>query len=685
MRISPFTVLPLWFLALLAAATAPAFAQGVSGIVLDQATAQPVEGAIVSLQATTERTVTLPDGTFDLPGAQGTSMVIVAAKKGFFNVSTTVAGPTTGISLLLEAVVLGDNQNYAFIDAQTCASCHPEQFIQWNGSPMNNAGVNTWLYDIYDGTGTPGGMGGFVYTRDSVHAPGNPNSECASCHQPEPWIQQPHKALDPIGALSPGSLHGISCEVCHKIANADPDFMNFPGIYPGGGVDFNRPDDPVAIHQVQYGALGDSSAHIPGLMRPSYNPEIAAETCGACHQDKNDPDGNGDFEEPNGIVSEPTYWEWANSEYADPTSEHYATCVTCHMPAYGSTFASTAFGSPTRDPETIRSHSIVGTTAEYLENAVEVTVNAVRVRDAIDVDVTIFNKFTGHHVPTGVTVRNMVLVIDAVRSSDNQVLTSLGTQVVHDLGGIGSPAQGYYAGEPGKFYAKVNHDANGNGPTFFTDAVGITFDNRIPALESDTTQYQFAAPSGPGEVQIRARLIYRRAFRFLVDAKQWTTDGHGNPLGDVQAPHYGHLMADVMTRVQDFGPGRPYCDVGANSTGNPARMGATGSASIATNDLVLIASNVPRPTLGLFVFGQGVASTPLGNGTNCIGTNLGRFDVLAPTPGNVVEQPVDLTQMPGGYVVLAGETLLFQYLYRDVEGGGAGFDLTDGYSITFKP
>ena len=683
MRTSLISVIPSWCLVLLAATPGAAEAQGVSGVVVDQATAQPIEGAIVTLQATTERTVTLANGTFDLPGAQGSAMVIVAAKKGFFNVSTTVNGPTAGLTLELEAVVVGDNPNYSFIDAQTCGSCHPDQLSQWAGSPMNKAGANTWLYDIYDGTGSAGGMGGFVYTRDSIHAASNPHSECASCHQPEPWIEQPHKALDPIGALSPGSMHGISCEVCHKIADADPAFMNFPGIYPGGGVSFNRPDDPLVTHQVQYGALGDTSFTLPTIMRPSYNPEIVAETCGVCHQDKNDPDGNGNFEEPNGVVSEPTYWEWRNSEYADPASEHYATCVTCHMPAYGSMFASTSGGSPQRDPETIRSHLIEGTTAQYLENAAEVTVDAVRTLGAIDVDVTVFNKFTGHHLPTGVTVRNMILVVEAVRTSDNQALTSIGAQAVHDLGGVGDPAQGYYAGLPGKFYAKVNHDINGNGPTFFTDAVGISFDSRIPALESDTTHYRFAAPSGTGEVEVRARLIYRRAFRFLVDAKQWTTDGHGNPLEEIQAPHFGHLMEDVTARAQDFGPGRPFCNTSANSTGAPARMGATGSASISSNDLTLIASNVPSPTLGLFLFGRGMDNTPLGNGTNCIGNTIGRYTVLPPSLGNVVHQPVDLNQMPNGHTVQPGETLYFQYIYRDVDARGAGFDLTDGYSITF--
>jgi cysteine-rich repeat protein len=98
---------------------------------------------------------------------------------------------------------------------------------------------------------------------------------------------------------------------------------------------------------------------------------------------------------------------------------------------------------------------------------------------------------------------------------------------------------------PGKFFAKVNHDALGNGPTFFTDATGIQFDNRIPALQIDASQYTFELPQEDGLVNVRARLIYRRAFRFLVDAKQWTQDGHGNPLEDVLPPHYGHLMEQI--------------------------------------------------------------------------------------------------------------------------------------------
>ncbi len=54
-------------------------------------------------------------------------------------------------------------------------------------------------------------------------------------------------------------------------------------------------------------------------------------------------------------------------------------------------------------------------------------------------------------------------------------------------------------------------------------------------------------------MNVRSRLIYRRAFRFLVDAKQWTQDGHGKPLEDVLAPHYGHLMESTEHVVEPSG------------------------------------------------------------------------------------------------------------------------------------
>ena len=297
-------------------------------------------------------------------------------------------------------------------------------------------------------------------------------------------------------------------------------------------------------------------------MRASYQPQLVAEVCAACHQDANDIHENHSFD---GVISEPTYLEWAESPYADPESPHFATCVDCHMPASGHDQACNALFPPlVRDPNTIRSHRILGTTPEFLQNAVELTMQVSRSGPEVRVDIDVNNSLTGHHVPTGVTVRNVILLVGAWREDDGAALTYTAEQVIHDLGGIGDPSQGYYAGLPGKFFAKVNHNADGVGPTFFTDATGIQFDNRIPALSTDSTSYSFALPGGGGAVQVRVRLVYRRAFRFLVDAKGWTEDGHGNPLEDVLPPHFGVLMEhseQELVMVRGDADGDDDCDL----------------------------------------------------------------------------------------------------------------------------
>jgi hypothetical protein len=523
----------------------PAWGQ-VAGVVVDVATGAPVAGALVTLQTTSVQTTTDGAGRFELADATGGPLIIVGARKGFYNGYVRLEEPAVDVTIGLEAVPQDDDPNYEFVDPMQCGECHPDQTDQWTGSAMARAGSNTWVYDIYDGSGTAGGEGGFVYLRDSAFAHDNPASECAACHQPEPWVAEPYQPLDPSFALSTGALHGISCEICHKIADVDESKPNYPGLYPGA-VTLTRPSD--ISDQVQYGMLGDSSFDLnTQRMKPSYQPQLTAAMCGACHQDKNDPDEDGDFEEEDGVISEPSYLEWLDSPYSDPESPLYATCVDCHMPASGFTTAAGGwygYRAPERDPETIRSHRIEGTTARYLDNAVSLEMFSHTVDDGLRVDVVITNDQAGHHVPDGVTVRNMILLVEARRRDDGQLLRQSAGPMIDELGGVGDPAQGYYAGLPGTLFAKVNHDAAGNGPTFFTDAVGIQWDNRIPALGVDESSYTFELPDDGAGVDVRARLIYRRAFRFLVDAKGWTEDGHGQPLEDVQPPHFGHLMEEA--------------------------------------------------------------------------------------------------------------------------------------------
>jgi hypothetical protein len=306
----------------------PLAAAQVQGIVIDL-DVHPIEGALVTVQATGTFAITGPDGRFDLADATGSNFSLVAARKGFFNESTFVLSTPTDVMISLRPVPADDDPTYTLADPATCGGCHPDQLDQWTDSPMAKGGTNTWVFDIHSGTGTPGGMGGFVYLRDSVFAATNPNTECAACHQPQAWLEDPGTAMQDPALGTPGIMHGVSCDVCHKIADIDEDRLNFPGVV-AESVTLTRPAGP-EYDQVQYGVLGDVDFHSPGDMRASFQPQLVAEVCAACHQDKNDPDEDGDFEEANGVVSEPTYSNGMNLPMAISTrlTTRPASTATC--------------------------------------------------------------------------------------------------------------------------------------------------------------------------------------------------------------------------------------------------------------------------------------------------------------------------------------------------------------------
>jgi hypothetical protein len=155
------------------------------------------------VQAQPIRTQTDHQGEF-LLAVDGDDLVIDAAHKGYFNGRRILSSPTAAAGIELDRVSVGDEPNYDFVRPGACGACHPNQLSQWRNSPMARTGNNPWVYDLFSGDGTAGGQAGFVYRRDSRLVQSDPASECASCHQPEQWVQQPGASLDAVGALSEG-------------------------------------------------------------------------------------------------------------------------------------------------------------------------------------------------------------------------------------------------------------------------------------------------------------------------------------------------------------------------------------------------------------------------------------------------------------------------------------------------
>ena len=140
--------------------------------------------------------------------------------------------------------------------------------------------------------------------------------------------------------------------------------------------------------------------------------------------------------------------------------------------------------------------------------------------------------------------------------------------------------------------------------------------------------------------------------------------------------------------------GNNYCAAVANSTGNTASMSATGSATVAANNLTLAAEDLPANSFGFFLTSmtQGFIANPGGSqGNLCIAGSIGRYvgpgQIQNSGATGVISLPVDLTQHPtpnGLVAVQVGETWNFTAWYRDVVGGTATSNFADGLAITFN-
>ncbi len=140
--------------------------------------------------------------------------------------------------------------------------------------------------------------------------------------------------------------------------------------------------------------------------------------------------------------------------------------------------------------------------------------------------------------------------------------------------------------------------------------------------------------------------------------------------------------------------GTNYCTAVVNSTGVAGTMSASGSNSVASNDLVLEASDLPLNSFGFFLTSltQGAVANPGGSqGNLCLGGSIGRYvgagQIQNSGATGEISLAADNTQIPqpNGFVaVSAGETWSFQAWYRDAVAGTATSNFTDGYEIMFQ-
>jgi hypothetical protein len=534
--ISPASSANIWYLPLVYRLT-----EQISGYVYDEN--GPLPGATVRIQATQMSTLTDSEGYFMFTRLEnGIPVTVSAWKEGYYCAKQEgVTPPVADISLELHRFQTNDNPDYVWIPPMgnnSCYSCKPGVTQVWlNNDAHSRSTSNERFLTMFNGTDIYGNQSpltrytctidygcfplppdsgqpyyGPGYKLDFPHTSGN----CAACHIPGAAVDAPY-GTDP-NTVSGVDAFGIHCDFCHKIADVITDphtdlpYSNRPGVI---SMDIRRPfsDDPLR-YQLFFGTFDDDNVpeedtNLPLIKESRY--------CSSCH-----------FAEFWGVKIYNSYGEWLDSPYSDLSMSVARTCQECHMPAptilQGEAITNVApgKGGVDRDPLTIHAHTFPGAASEeLLQNSVTMTATARSEDGQIVVDVQIINDKTGHSIPTDSPLRHLILLVQAT-DSEGDALSQLDGPTVPEWCGVGNPAQGYYAGLPGKAYAKVLQELwTLVSPTgAYWNQVRLVSDNRIAVFETDTSRYTFTAPSN-GKATIQVTLLFRRAFIQLIDWKSW--------------------------------------------------------------------------------------------------------------------------------------------------------------------
>jgi len=505
----------------------------------------PVAAAVVRVKGTSLSTLTDLGGRFTLSGLEsGRAAAVTAWAPGHY-VGGGQAVLPAGQELIITLVNYApeDNADYTWLPSlrragegenQGCAECHSRQGTdlsfslpvdEWLQDVHSGSAVNPRFLTMYDGSDIQGRRGeetryfsikdygtfplppdpglpyyGPGYRLDFPQTEGN----CAACHTPVAAVNSP-VTTDPRG-LTGTAAEGISCDFCHKVIEVKLDPTaglprpNAPGVL---SLEFRRP------HQGPQLVAGPSDDVAPG--EDTFAPvQRESRFCAACHF--------GVFWD---TVVYNSFGEWLESPYSQPGLGK--TCQDCHMQPRGVPHcARPDKGGVTRDPATVFSHKMPGAAdADLLRHAVTLSLAATKDQGRVTARVTITNDRTGHHVPTDSPLRQMILLVDAA-GGDGREFPLIDGPVLPSWCGPIKGKLGHYAGLPGMAFAKVLEEMwTRIKPTgAYWNPTRVVSDNRLAAFASNTSTYVFEAPAGQ-RVEVRARLIYRRAFIELMEVKSW--------------------------------------------------------------------------------------------------------------------------------------------------------------------
>lgn len=155
-------------------------------------------------------------------------------------------------------------------------------------------------------------------------------------------------------------------------------------------------------------------------------------------------------------------------------------------------------------------------------------------------------------------------------------------------------------------------------------------------------------------------------------------------VAEVDSPSQTWYVDDFTVTDVSCGVVTTVCAGSPTSVTSGASLSTFGTTSIAANNFGLFTQGVPPGQFGLGIYGDAQDFVPLGDGLLCIGgTTIYRLGLAQADLFGIAALPVDFNNLPIGGTITPGETVFWQFWFRDTTP--AGFNLTDAISVIFCP
>jgi len=501
----------------------------------------PVENARVRIAGEETYTLTDREGRYELISAQppGTRLVVTAGKEGWFNNGQLAGGSGQIGDILLNPVYLDDRSDYRFISPVTCSRCHVNLTRYYDQSKMAHTTSNPKVLDMYYGTDALLRKGvGPGYRLDNPQSQG----DCTVCHAPSaagsiPWSQD----LNDVLRSPQTEWDGISCDYCHKVRKVVADKTK-----PSGRAAVLERQSPTRGNSIL--VFGPYDDVVVPPMAASYNPVLdKGQFCSTCHSHykKLDSDKTWDssrvyssaewegfgFEGNEYLPIQTTYQEWKQWQDQLPANDANKgkKCQDCHLSwrkemlpydNYVVDGQARQMWGTYRSPKNIRPHHFDGGTETQLKTALSLELEGEKSGNKLVINAYITNTNGGHWVPTGETMRSVMLLLK-VSDSSGKPLELIDGNRLPDWAGKGNSAEGNYAGLPGAVFARVLGDDQGNLHVPFWQATRVVSDTRIRPKKSVNLRFEYALKDPQDEPTAEASLIYRPVIKPWAKVKNW--------------------------------------------------------------------------------------------------------------------------------------------------------------------